>query len=101
MEVTEFGRLARVRDVDDLWGLGKNRLSTICDLEMSMLRVLDESSLLEASASPAKTVVEDCLVPTRQKQLALALRQSEMLCKLAHYFSLCVLLAVCRSLQQP
>ena len=37
VEVTEFGRLARIRDVDDRWGLGKNRLYDTAGMNSSTL----------------------------------------------------------------
>ena len=57
--------LAQVRDVDDLGPLSKNRLTTVGDLKVPALRVLDKSSLLQVSPSPTEAVVEDLLVSTR------------------------------------
>jgi hypothetical protein len=55
MEFKELRELAQVCDVDDFGVLGKNGFATVGDLKMSALRVLDESSLLQISSSPAET----------------------------------------------
>ena len=66
MEITELGELAQVHDVDDRKLLGESGLTTVGDLKVSALRVLDESSLLQVSPSPAEAVGENFLVPTRR-----------------------------------
>ena len=44
MEFKELGELAQVRDIDDRRLLGKSGLTTVGDLKMSALRVLDKSA---------------------------------------------------------
>jgi hypothetical protein len=79
VEITELGELAQVHDVDDRKLLGESGLTTVGDLKVSALRVLDESSLLQVSPSPAEAVGENFLVPTRRGgRLAIRYRRNRL-----------------------